>query len=254
MIEKKSSFRVIKDAKNSAKINMATDDALISSFENNDIPILRVYHWTNSFTIGVSQDFSSYSFANEYEGDYAKRVTGGGVLFHGHDLSYSLVIPTALLKSYNIKQSYEKICYFLIDFYKKLGLKTNYAKDDESVMLSKNEFCQVGFEAYDILVNGQKIGGNAQRRTKKVIFQHGSIPICTVKKGNTNGDKSNSIDNRYGISLEDLDIDLTYEKAKELLIDSFEKSFNVELIPSQLTQKEKDKKEELLKDKYDYAK
>ncbi len=253
MIEEKSSFRVIKDDQNSAKINMATDDALISSFDNNDMPILRVYHWTKSFTIGVSQNFSSYSFSNEYNGDYAKRVTGGGVLFHGHDLSYSLVIPTELLKSYNIKQSYEMICYFLLNFYKKLGLKTSFAKDDEAVSLSKNEFCQVGFEAYDILVNGQKIGGNAQRRTKKVIFQHGSIPIYSVNKSNTSNEKSNNIDNRYGISLEDLNINLTYEEAKNLLIKSFNESFKVELIDSQLNEEEKKKKEELLKDKYDYG-
>jgi lipoate-protein ligase A len=254
MIEEKSSFRVINDGQNSARINMATDDALIASFEENEMPILRVYHWTKSFTIGVSQDFSSYSFCDEYEGDFAKRVTGGGVLFHGHDLSYSLVIPTPMLKGYNIKQSYEMICYFLLNFYKKLGLKTSFAKDDDNVILSKNEFCQVGFEAYDILVNRQKIGGNAQRRTKKVIFQHGSIPICTVKKSNTNSNDRNNIDNRFGVSLEDLGINLSYEEAKDLLIESFNESFKVELINSQLNDKEKKKKEELLKDKYDYAK
>ncbi|RXJ80329.1 lipoate--protein ligase family protein [Arcobacter sp. F2176] len=254
MIEEKSSFRVIKDGENSARVNMATDDALISSFEENDKAILRVYHWSKSFTIGVSQDFSSYSFCDEYNGNYAKRVTGGGVLFHGHDLSYSLVIPTPMLKSYNIKQSYELICYFLLNFYKKLGLKTSFAKDDEGVNLSKNEFCQVGYEAYDILVNRQKIGGNAQRRTKKVIFQHGSIPLYSVKKSNTNLENENSIDERFGISLEDLNINLTYEEAKNLLIESFNESFKVELINSQLNEKEKKKKKELLKDKYDYAK
>jgi len=254
MIEEKSSFRVIKDGQNSAKINMATDDSLISSFEENDMPILRVYYWSKSFTIGVSQDFASYSFCDEYDGNFAKRVTGGGVLFHGHDLSYSLVIPTPMLKSYNIKQSYEMICYFLLNFYKKLGLKTSFAKDDESVTLSKNEFCQVGYEAYDILVNRQKIGGNAQRRTKKVIFQHGSIPIYSVNKSNTENKNRNNIDNKFGISLEDLGINLSFEEAKDLLIESFHESFKVELIDSLLNDKEKKKKEELLKDKYDYAK
>jgi len=32
-------------------------------------------------------------------------------------------------------------------------------------------------ESFDIIVNGRKIGGNAQRRLKRVVFQHGSIPI-----------------------------------------------------------------------------
>lgn len=246
MINEKSQFRVILDGKNSATFNMSTDDSLLSNFNNGDKAILRFYYWDKSFTIGISQDFSMYSFCEEYNGNYAKRITGGGVLFHGHDLSYSLVIPTPLLSSYNIKQSYEKICYFLLNFYKKLGLKTNYAKDDDSVELSKNEFCQVGFEAYDILVNGMKIGGNAQRRTKKAVFQHGSIPLYSVKN-------SNSQKERFGISLEELDINLDYEEAIKLLIESFEESFNVEIEYSKLNDNEIKKREELIKGKYDYS-
>lgn len=247
MINEKSCFRVIKDTQNSAIENMSTDDALLSCFKENDKAILRFYYWDKSFTIGISQDFSMYNFCDEFEGNYAKRVTGGGVLFHGHDLSYSVVIPTPLLDGYNIKQSYEKICYFLLNFYKNLGLKTNYAKDDESVELSKNEFCQVGFEAYDILVNGMKIGGNAQRRTKKAVFQHGSIPLYDVKKSNITKEK-------FGTSLEELGIKLTYEEVIELLIESFEETYNVELEYSQLNEIEKKKKEELKKGKYDYTK
>lgn len=246
MIDKKSQFRVIIDGQNSAINNMSTDDALLSCFDKDDKAILRFYYWKKSFTIGISQDFSMYDFCDEFHGNYAKRVTGGGVLFHGHDLSYSLVIPTPLLDGYNIKQSYEKICYFLLSFYKKLGLKTNYAKDDDSVQLSKNEFCQVGFEAYDILVNGQKIGGNAQRRTKKAVFQHGSIPLYSVENSNMQKEK-------FGISLEDLDIKLSYEEATKLLIESFEETFDVDLEYSQLNSKEKEKKEELIKEKYDYS-
>lgn len=246
MIEEKSTFRVIKDKKNSAVENMSTDDALLLSFKENDKAILRFYYWDKCFTIGISQEFSMYDFCEEFNGNYAKRVTGGGVLFHGHDLSYSLVIPTPLLKSYNIKQSYEKICYFLLNFYKKLGLKTSYAKDDINVNLSKNEFCQVGFEAYDILVNGMKIGGNAQRRTKKAVFQHGSIPLYSVKNSNIEKEK-------FGTSLEDLNINLDYEEATELLIKSFKETFNVEIEYSQLNKIELEKKEELLKGKYDYS-
>ncbi len=246
MIEEKSQFRVIIDSKNSAVENMSKDEALLSCFKENDKAILRFYYWDKSFTIGISQDFSMYEFCEEFDGNYAKRVTGGGVLFHGHDLSYSLVIPTALLKSYNIKQSYEKICYFLLNFYKKLGLKTNYAKDDESVELSKSAFCQVGFEAYDILVNGHKIGGNAQRRTKRAIFQHGSIPLYSVKNSNMNKE-------RFGISLEELSINLDYNEATKLLLESFQESFNVEIEYSKLNEIELNKKEELLKGKYDYS-
>jgi len=225
---------------------MATDDALLSSYEENDDAILRLYSWENSFTIGVSQKFDNYPITSVYNGNYAKRITGGGVLFHGHDLSYSLVIPTPLLEGFNIKESYEKICSFLLKFYEKLGLDAKYVKDFEDMELSKNEYCQVGFEAYDILVNGKKIGGNAQRRTKKAIFQHGSIPIFRNDDESLNG--------KIGYTLEDFNIQLDYEKVKRLLIEAFQETFKIELNHSKLSENEENKKKLLLKEKYDYSK
>ncbi|MGB6328566.1 MAG: lipoate--protein ligase family protein [Halarcobacter sp.] len=251
MIEEKSIFRVIKNDKNNAKNNMAIDEALFSCFKENDKPILRVYNWTQSFTVGVSQDFKDYSSNEEtkdFKDDYAKRITGGGVLFHGHDLSYSLVIPSHLLGESNIKKSYEKICSFILTFYKNLGLDAKFAKDDENVILSKNEYCQVGFEAYDILVNSKKIGGNAQKRTRKLIFQHGSIPLKSKKSV----DNSLIYDKKIGYTLEDFNINIDFEEAKIKLIESFYETFNVDLIYSSLTTEENEKKNKLLKDKYDY--
>lgn len=246
MIDQKSKFRVIVSSQNSAKENMATDEALLKSFKENDFPIFRLYTWEKeSLTIGISQDISDYSFLSKKEDKTAKRITGGGILFHGHDLSYSLVIPTHLLSDFNIKESYENICSFILEFYRKLNLNVCYAKDNKNITLSKSEYCQVGFEAYDILVNGQKIGGNAQRRTKKAIFQHGSIPIISTK--------TNSIDEKIGLSLEDIDVKIEFYEAIELMIEAFNDSFEVELIKSELTIEEENLKNSLLKEKYDYS-
>lgn len=243
MIENKSKIRVIISSKSNARINMAIDDSLLSNYKENDAPILRLYTWDkDSLTIGVSQHFKDYPFIKEPNKIAAKRITGGGILFHGHDLSYSLVIPSKILGNLNIKESYERICSFILNFYKKLGLNVCYAKDDKKIQLSKSEYCQVGFEAYDILVNGKKIGGNAQRRTKKAIFQHGSIPIKRTKN-----------DEKFGNSLEDVNINISFDEAIKLLIASFNDSFDVEIEYSNLSKDEENTKIELVKDKYDYA-
>ncbi|NQY94979.1 MAG: lipoate--protein ligase family protein [Campylobacteraceae bacterium] len=246
MIDNNKQFRLILSSTQSARLNMATDEALVKAYEEDDMPILRLYSWEKSFTIGVSQKFSTYEHLEEYNKNYAKRITGGGVLFHGHDLSYSLLIPVSFMKNLTVKESYEKICTFLLEFYKRLGLKAIYAKDDESISLSKSEFCQVGFEAYDILVNGIKIGGNAQRRTKKLIFQHGSIPIKPVLDTNRK--------NEIGYCLDEFDINLSYEETQERVAQAFEKAFNATLLESKLNTKEEETLALLLKDKYDYAK
>ena len=225
------SYRLISTPKYDAKTNMAIDNAIFSCYKENDMPIIRFYTWEKSFTIGVSQTIENYQqLTIEYENNYSKRMTGGGVLFHGNDISYSLVLPSSCFKEYTIKQSYEKICQFLLFFYKDLGLSTNFAKDLNSIKLSKNEFCQIGFEAYDIIINQNKIGGNAQKRSKNVIFQHGSIPVIKVKNNNKNG-----------VCLEDFNINLSLKKIQMKLIKSFEQCFNSRLILSNLNKQEKEK-------------
>ena len=248
MLNTNMKFRLILSHIQNAKINMATDDALVSSFEKEDLPILRIYFWEKSFTMGISQKISNYiDLIKQTNNNYAKRITGGGVLHHGHDISYSLVLPSSYMKNMSVKQSYEKICTFILEFYKNLGLKATYAKDEADIKLSKNEFCQIGFEPYDILINGKKIGGNAQKRTKKVIFQHGSIPLRKIDHENINK-------NLYMTSsLDQLNIDLSNEEAQENIIKAFQKVFCIQFEESSLNKKEKESLTLLLKDNYDYA-
>jgi lipoyl(octanoyl) transferase len=207
MLDKKE-FRLILTNINNAKINMAIDKALTISYEKDDMPILRFYTWENSFTIGAGQEFESYENLKDiYKDNCSKRITGGGVLFHGHDISYSLVLSNTEFGNLSVKQSYEKIC-------------------------------QVGFEAYDIIVDGNKIGGNAQKRNKKLIFQHGSIPIIKIKE-----------DKKVGISLEDLDIHLSFEEVQNRLIEAFSECFDAKLILSQLSQIENENLKKILEGK-----
>ena len=215
---------------------MAIDRAL---FENFSQPILRLYSWEKSFTFGISSDISKLKDKEEllpYAQNYAKRMTGGGILFHGNDISYALIVPSSYMGTLNVKASYEKICAFLFQFYKHLGLEAIYAKD-ASVQISKSEFCQLGFEDHDILIQGKKIGGNAQRRNRDVIFQHGSVGLFNLD------------DESYtGNSLKDFGIELSNEEAANKLIQSFEETFDVVLEDSILNEKEKTRVEELKKE------
>jgi lipoyl(octanoyl) transferase len=233
-------FRLLLSSKNSAKFNMAYDESLVLNFQKDDLPILRFYSWEKSFTLGVSQSIKDYQEFLNYSNDYAKRITGGGILLHEYDVSYSLIIPSSYMKNLSVKSSYEKICSFLLDFYDNLGLKSSYAKDNKNIHLSKSPFCQNGFESYDILINSKKIGGNAQKRTKNLIFQHGSIPIKNINSNLT-----------IGYSLEDFNITLSNEKAIKLLIQSFKNIFKIDFIESKLNEKEEKSLSFLLKDKYD---
>ena len=170
----------------SAADNMALDSAMLSRYLEEGVPVLRLYGWLNpSFTYGVSQDPAD-EIDTELCGldgiDVAGRMTGGGILFHNDDITYSFVCGKKDVgepESHLV--SYREICAFLIRFYGSLGLKASFALDtpDFKDRSNPHELCAGSFEKYDIVINGKKIGGNAQKRNKDAIFQHGSIP-CSI--------------------------------------------------------------------------
>src|SRR6059036_2008360 len=77
-------------AAHSAAMNMAIDEALL---EHATAPSIRFYRWHSpalSFGyFGRFADVKSYT----RESDLVRRWTGGGIVFHGDDLTYSIVIP-----------------------------------------------------------------------------------------------------------------------------------------------------------------
>ncbi len=199
-------WRFIDSPTLSAEENMAIDESLLTEKK----PTFRLYTWEeNSFSIGRFQKIEDVQDWQKYGKKWAKRVTGGGLLLHGFDVSYTIVVPTESLGRRSVKKSYEYLCGFLLSFYKDLGLKTNWAKDIYADSLTKSSFCQVGFEPYDIIIDGKKIGGNAQKRTRDLILQHGSIPL---KK---------DIREHSGYSLEELGIDMNETETKKKLLKNF---------------------------------
>jgi lipoate-protein ligase A len=109
------------------------------------------------------------------------------------------------------------LCKFLFEFYKILGFSASFAKDTD-LKLSKSKYCQEGFEPYDVIIMGKKIGGNAQKWSKNRLLQHGSIPIKKL------------IHPYAGYSLEDFDVRIDENEAKELLKYAFQKSYDVRFI------------------------
>ena len=165
---------------------MAIDEALLRSFDPAfSLPVLRLYGWTPpALSLGRFQKTAEVLDLERCRDDgvaLVRRVTGGGVIYHADELTYSLVCaPGQIPPTSSIKDSFRVLTGFLLAFYRRLGLDAAYAADaaPEGTRLGeRTAFCFAGRESFDILANGRKIGGNAQRRLKGVIFQHGSIPL-----------------------------------------------------------------------------
>ena len=165
--------------------NMAFDEAILRGYRSHSSPpTLRIYGWSEpGLSFGYSQDPQNDLDIDRCRMEampFVRRITGGGIILHGKELTYSLVcskedlgLPASIVSSYKI------ICSFLISFYNALGIKTQFACDAQAdeTLGRASAICFAAKEKYDIVQNGRKIGGSAQKRSKSIIFQHGSIPF-----------------------------------------------------------------------------
>ncbi len=165
--------------------NMAIDEALMLShcLHPHTLPVLRFYTWKPAgFSLGYSQDPEREFNLELMQQDniyFVRRITGGGIIFHDDELTYSLCcFPQELSFKGGVRESYKYLCAFILEGYRRLGLKADFACQHSFQALGRfHSFCFWGREHYDIVIDERKIGGNAQRRKKNFIFQHGSIPF-----------------------------------------------------------------------------
>lgn len=166
--------------------NMAVDEALFRCFNPAvSRPVLRLYGWQPpALSLGRFQKAADDLDHARCAADgltVVRRITGGGAIYHSDELTYSLVCsPLQLPATASVKESFRSLTSFLLGFYHALGLQAAYAVDqapEGSRLGQRTPLCFAGREHYDIMVTGRKLGGNAQRRSRGIIFQHGSIPL-----------------------------------------------------------------------------
>jgi len=237
--------------------NMAIDEALLEAYGiEGSLPVLRIYGWKPAaFSIGYSQDPGNELNLNRCKNagiSFVRRFTGGGVIFHKDELTYSIVCKREDLGiSAFSKEAYKVLCLFIIKAYKSLGLCAEYCLR-ETTRQDKSWFCFSERERYDILINGKKLGGNAQRRRKDIIFQHGSIPLKShIEQAVPMLRGCPKIDRAKATSLSHaLGRDIGYKSLKDTLIKSFKQVFNSDILESSLSQREISLARTLLNEKY----
>ena len=240
--------------------NMAVDEALLACFEpEGSPPVLRLYGWhPPALSLGRYQKAAEVLDLARCAGEgiqVVRRITGGGVIYHAEELTYSIVCaPRHLPRARTVKESFERLCGFLLLTYRKLGLAASFAVEQprpDVKLGGRAEFCFAGREEYDIVVAGRKIGGNAQRRMKEVIFQHGSIPLlpCVPAALGFLRRMPHGVE-RSAASLAELGVDVSAAELKLVVAASFQESLGVLLSPDALTDREQAVAETLRTGKY----
>jgi lipoyl(octanoyl) transferase len=178
------SFLVLNSGKCDAAFNMALDEALLENVSQIGKPVLRFYGWTEpAATFGYFQKFLEVERATLLR-PLIRRPTGGGIVPHDADWTYSFVVPPNH-EWYALKaiESYRRIHEWIQSAFARLKIETELATASK-VQSPKSKgvsACFTGHEKFDLLWRGKKIAGAAQRRNKLGLLIQGSVQPPPMK-------------------------------------------------------------------------
>ena len=253
-------WRLIEDEPRTGPENMAIDEALLRSFDPAvSLPVLRLYGWQPpALSLGRFQNAAQVLDLGRCRAcgvPVVRRITGGGTIYHADEVTYAIVCsPEQIPPASSIKDSFRVLTGFLIAMYRDLGLDACYALDffpPEAHLGERTAFCFAGKESFDIMVGGKKIGGNAQRRQKGIIFQHGSLPLLNRAATGLSFMRDQEPGMAKDVSsLEQCGIPAESGLVRRKLAEAFQRNFNVQLSPQPLTEQERALAEGLLVERY----
>jgi len=199
--------------------NMAIDEAIFTMREKREVsPTLRFYGWRPAaVSIGYFQRIEDPSL-QEYKRQkltIVRRFTGGGAILHKNEITYSLACPTNEFIAFsNIEKTQQLVHQAIILALQSLSINAQLKRKQSKK--PDPYFCFVNPSKDDVIEEGQKIVGSAQRRRNRTFFQHGSIKISPEIKQ----EKKNR------------------GKIIDSLVLGFEKKLGIRLLPGQLTREE----------------
>ncbi len=224
--------------------NMAADETLLESAVAG-VASLRFYGWTEpTLSLGYFQPEASRRHDQRLSSlPYVRRPTGGDTLIHDHELTYAFAIPHGPpwqpIRRRAISwlvQMHSAIAAALAT----LGVNATVAADP--VQASAAQLCFKNITVGDVLIDHDKVVGSAQRRQRGALMQHGGILL----------ERSDWTPNLPGI------LDLTGRRidANNLATaigDAWSRATGCRVVPTDWTDAERGRREELVLLKYGQA-
>lgn len=153
---------------------MAADDVLLDIAAQEESIILRFYAWDRpSVSIGY---FQSCTIVPEHF-SFVRRPTGGGLVFHDQDITYTLAVPKSHpFHNADRDDSYRIINDAVIDSLSRLQIDADLTQSDiPDGVDRKTMVCFTTPTRYDVIHGDHKVAGAAQRRSRHALLHQGSI-------------------------------------------------------------------------------
>jgi lipoate-protein ligase A len=153
--------------------NMALDETLLELAAELVRPMLHFYGWSQpAASFGYFQRIADIEAVTPLR-PLVRRPTGGGLVPHDADWTYSVAIPPNH-SWYGLRapESYARMHQWIQRAFTALGVATELASCCRKEIPGQ---CFAGYEMSDLLRLGGKIAGAAQRRTKTGLLIQGSV-------------------------------------------------------------------------------
>jgi len=166
-------WRLILDGDLPGHENMARDSAILSSLEaGTGVPTVRLYGWSSpAVSIGYLQGAAPFAGLGL---PVVRRVTGGRAVVHSSEVTYSVTgLVDDPLFSGGVMAAYSVISACIVAALRDCGVEAGYSRGEHKD--GRSEACFQSPSRYEVLVEGRKLAGSAQRRMRRAFIQHGSI-------------------------------------------------------------------------------
>ncbi|MFP4001714.1 MAG: biotin/lipoate A/B protein ligase family protein [Thermoplasmata archaeon] len=155
-------WRFVPKKKYDPAVAIASEEILLKKVSRTKTPVVRFWEWkSKAATIGRSQKVSNeldLEFCESKNVSVIRRPTGGGAMYHApkDELVYSIVAPRDHFPD-DITQIYRDICKKVVKSLDRIDIESRFV------------------EPNSIFIDENKVSGSAQKITKDVILQHGTL-------------------------------------------------------------------------------
>ena len=161
--------------------NMRRDRALLAAAESHAEPVLRLFAFHPfGITLGASQSPDQVLDLERCRRDgvpWAVRPTGGRAIFHAEEWTYALAAPIDHPAWGGTQtHAYERMSELIVKSLRRLGVPAELARTRRAER-SLAAACFAATTRHEVVVDGAKLVGSAQRRTQRGLVQQGSVLV-----------------------------------------------------------------------------
>jgi lipoyl(octanoyl) transferase len=157
---------------------MARDEALLHAAAESGAATFRFYRWSHTtLSLGYFQPMQDRLVDERIASlPWVRRSSGGAAILHDpiHELTYSFALPSGLRWPHDGGNAICEFHYLIRDVLQEFHVKTRTVLCGEEKKLG-NVLCFLHQTPGDLILDGAKVVGSAQRKLRGAFLQHGTI-------------------------------------------------------------------------------